>query len=226
MTKLRCLSALAASALLLPPVSLPAQHGNNAAGGLFTRSTDIGVTREGSTDFDAAHGIYRVTGGGADMWGKADAFRFTWVQITGDTSLTADVEFGPGSHAPLEKGVLMLREGLDPGSAYADIALHGDGHITLQYRATRDGKTEDQTAPAKGPTRLRIERRGNHFTASTAISGSDTWTPFASVDIPLHNPVYVGLGVCAHNQEGSATVAFSNVKLLGSEPARIRGVQP
>jgi hypothetical protein len=37
------------------------------------------------------------------------------------------------------KAALMIRQSLDPGAAYADVALHGDGLTSLQSRATADG---------------------------------------------------------------------------------------
>ena len=101
------------------------------------------------------------------MWGVADAFHFSWVRLSGDAALTADIQFPWASKAPLEKAVLIFRQSLDPGSAYADIAIHADGHTTLQYRATAGGKTADVTAAEHGSPRLRIERAGNRFTAST-----------------------------------------------------------
>jgi len=37
------------------------------------------------------------------------------------------------------KAVLMVRQNLNPDSAYADVALHGDGLTSLQYRL-KDGQ--------------------------------------------------------------------------------------
>ena len=75
------------------------------------------------------------------MWGAADAFHMSWVRISGDVTLTADVRFPPeGGAIPLKKAVLIVRQSLDPDSAYADVAIHGDGHITLQYRETKGGR--------------------------------------------------------------------------------------
>jgi TolB protein len=180
--------------------------------GIFAGSTDVGNTQKGSTVYDAAARSYRVTGGGADMWGNADAFHFTWVRLSGDAALTADVHFPSGNLAPLEKAVLVFRQSLDPASAYADIAIHADGHITLQYRAASGGRTEDVTSAEHGSTRLQIERKGNQFIASTG-SGDKKLTDFSSSTIAMDDPVYVGIGVCSHAADGLATVTFSNVTI-------------
>jgi hypothetical protein len=69
----------------------------NAAIGIFTGSTDIGTTREGSTVYITSSGEYHLKGGGADIWGAADDFLFSWVQLSGDVNLTADVRFPSSS---------------------------------------------------------------------------------------------------------------------------------
>jgi regulation of enolase protein 1 (concanavalin A-like superfamily) len=166
----------------------------------------------GSTVYQPAGNAYRVTGGGADMWGAADAFHFSWVRLSGDATLTAGIEFPWSSKAPLEKAVLIFRQSLDPGSPYADLAIHADGHITLQYRDAAGGKTADVTAAEHGATRLRIERSGNRFTAYTGSAGGKL-TAFSNTTIAMEGPVYVGIGVCAHDAGGLTTVSFSNVSI-------------
>lgn len=185
--------------------------------GIFTDSTDVGKTLPGSTVFDAASGGYQVTGGGADMWGSEDAFHFSWVKLSGDATLTADVQFPAKVPVPLEKGVLIFRQSLDPASAYADIAIHGDGHATIQWRAVAGGKTDDAVAPLHGPASLRIERKGNLFTTSVGPVGGKL-TAFSSATVAMDGPVYVGIGFCSHNADGLASVTFSNVKI--EQPAR------
>ena len=59
-------------------------------------------------------GEYRVTGGGANIWGTVDAFQFAWKKMSGDVALTADVHFiGTGAVAH-RKAALMIRQSLDP----------------------------------------------------------------------------------------------------------------
>lgn len=180
--------------------------------GIFENSSDIGTTRTGATVYEPLGQVYRVTGGGADMWAAADAFRFSWVRLSGDATLTADIQFPWGSKAPLEKAVLMFRQSLNPASSYADNAIHADGHITLQYRAVAGGKTEDVTAADHGATGLRIERSGNKFTAYTGPAGGRL-TAYSSTIVAMEDPVYVGIGVCAHDAGGLTTVSFSNVSI-------------
>jgi TolB protein len=189
-----------------------AQEKTSQAQGLFEGSTDIGAALKGSTVYDAQRGEYRIAGGGADMWGEADAFHLSWTRFSGDATLTADVHFPSGKLVPLEKAVLIFRQSLDPGSAYADVAIHGDGHITLQYRKITGGKTEDTTSAEHGSIRLRIERKGDQFTISAGPEDGKM-AASAPVTVVLHDPVYVGIGMCAHDADGLAAVTFSNVRL-------------
>jgi len=197
--------------------TVAAQQSDSAPHGIFAGSTDVGKTQKGSTIYESASGSYRVTGGGADMWGSADAFHFSWVRLSGDATLSADVHFPSGRIPALEKAVLIFRQSLDPASPYADVAIHRDGHITLQYRDVSRGKTEDVTSAEHGSTRLRIERNGNRFTAFTG-SGDGKLTAFSTATVLLDDPVYVGIGVCSHNADGLTTVTFSHVTL--DQPSR------
>jgi hypothetical protein len=201
-----------ALAVLLPVSGIDVAQPTPGPIGIFTGSTDIGKTLKGSTVFDPATGSYQMTGGGADMWGAEDAFHLTWVKVSGDATLTADVHFPAGVKVPLEKAVLIFRQSLDPASPYADIAIHGDGHITIQYRHVAGGVTGDVVAPEHGAVRLQIERKGNVFTTSTG-SPDGKLTAFSSTTVEMQGPVYVGIGFCSHNADGLAGVTFSNVKI-------------
>jgi hypothetical protein len=59
------------------------------ATGIFENQGDLGTTpKPGLLEFDAGKGSYRVTGGGANMWGAEDALHFVWKRVTGDVSPT------------------------------------------------------------------------------------------------------------------------------------------
>lgn len=185
------------------PISQP-----KAPRGIFEGASDIGKTLPGLMVYDPATGEYRVSGGGADMWGAEDDFHMSWVKLSGDVTLSADVKFpADGGAIPLKKAVLMVRQSLDPDASYADVAVHGDGHITLQYRETKGGPTADLTSTVHAPVRLKIERKGDQFTSYAGDTAS------GPVKIVLHDPVYVGIGMCAHKADGIETAVFSKVKI-------------
>ena len=184
--------------------------------GLFESRGDLGVTpKTGSVEYDGATGEYRVTGGGANIWGAEDALHFAWKRLSGDVTLSADVRFLGAGAVGHRKAVLMIRQDLTPGSAYADVALHGDGLTSLQFRPAAGGPTKEIRSTVTGPTRLRIERRGNRFTILAGRSGEEL-TPSGPQVVELTDPVYVGIGVCSHDANVLETAVFSNVRI---EPA-------
>jgi len=187
---------------------------------LFDLKGDIGTTpKTGSIEFDAATGEYKLTGGGANIWGTEDAGYFTWKRISGDVTLTADIRFiGTGAVAH-RKAVLMVRQDLTPGSAYADVALHGDGLTSLQYRPSAGAATQEIRSTITGPVRIRIQRSGNSFTIFAGKPG-EALTPAGPQVVTLSDPVYVGLGICSHDANVLETAVFSNVAL--QQPQRYR----
>jgi hypothetical protein len=181
--------------------------------GIFESHGDVGVTpNPGSVVYDA--GEYRVTGGGANIWTTTDAFQFAWHRLSGDVTLTADVHFVGAGKVNHRKAVLMIRQGLDPGAAYADVALHGDGLTSLQFRPKAGAETEEVKADVNAPRRIRIERRGNVFTMYAGNAGEDLKAA-GTATVVLQDPVYVGIGVCSHDAEIVETAVFSNVQLAG-----------
>ena len=54
----------------------------------------------------------------------------------------------------------MVRQTLDADSAYADVALHGNGLLSLQYREEKGAATHEIQANVSAAKRLRIVKRG------------------------------------------------------------------
>jgi TolB protein len=191
--------------------------------GPFAMSGDVGLTpQKGKVEFDAASGEYRVTGGGANIWAAADAFQFVWKKMSGDVALTADVHFIGTGAVGHRKATLMIRQSLDADSAYADVALHGDGLTSLQFRPTAAAITQEVRQEAKSdlsaPVRIRIERRGDRFTMLAGKAG-ESLTSTGPATMTLHDPVYVGLAVCSHDANVLETAAFSNVTVQALPPS-------
>ena len=185
---------------------------------LFDGNTDIGDTpKKGAFQYEASSGEYRVTGGGANIWASTDAFQFAWKKVTGDVTVTADVRFiGAGAMAH-RKAALMIRQNLEPGSAYADVSLHGDGLTSLQFRPTANAITQEIRSELKGPVRIRIERRGDRFTLYAGNPGEEL-KPGGPATVALQDPVYIGLAVCSHDANVLETAVFSNVKVEKPAP--------
>lgn len=209
------LSALACGCLFVSTAlnRLPAQSAA-APIGLFEGHGDVGpVLHTGSVDYDASRGTYTVTGSGENMWFTSDAFQFVWKKVSGDIRLTADISLvGTGGNAH-RKAVLMVRQSLDADSAYADVALHGDGLTLLQFRDEKGTTTHEIQSNITGPQRLRIEKRGPYVYMSLAGKGETLHMAGGSARLRLTEPFYVGIGVCSHDKEVREKAVFSRVDL-------------
>jgi TolB protein len=183
--------------------------------GLFQDHADIGsVLHAGTAQFDHGHRTYALTGSGENMWLTADAFQFAWKQVSGDISLTADVSFPEKGGNPHRKAVLMVRQSLDADSAYADVALHGEGLTSLQYRDTKGGATHEIQSNLSAPSRLRIEKRGDFIYLFLAPAAGETMRPSgASIKVPLQGTYYVGIGVCSHDKNVVEKAVFSDLEV-------------
>ena len=132
---------------------------------------------------------------------------------------TADIAFLGTGTEPHRKACLMIRQSLDADSAYVDVALHGDGLTSLQFREAKGAATHEVQANVAAPRRLRIEKRGKYalmYLAPRARSRSSRARPCESRS---QEPFYVGIGVCSHNKDVTEKAVFSNVELTAPLPA-------
>lgn len=185
---------------------------------MFENPTDVGApAHAGSAQYDSARHTYTIGGGGENMWFTNDAFHFVWKKVSGDVTLAADISFlGSGGNAH-RKACLLVRQSLEPDSAYADAALHGDGLTSLQYRESKGARTYEIQANVSAPKRLRIEKRGKYVSMSIARDGEVLHPAGGTFRLIFEEPFYVGLGVCAHDDKVLEKAVFSNVEL--SKPA-------
>ncbi len=203
------LSMVASVVICAQPTSSPGQ----GKFGVFDNATDVGkIALAGDAKFDPATGHYLVTGSGANIWAKEDAFQFLWKKLSGDLSFTMDATFpSPGQDAH-RKVCAMVRQGLESDAVYVDIAVHGDGLIELQYRKEKGGDTFGVRTPIKAPATVRLERDGDVFTASVAKDGG-IFQPIGGLALAMPDPVHVGLAVSAHNATVRETARITNVAL-------------
>ena len=198
-------------------VSLSAQSSHEQLG-LFEGRSDVGaVLHPGAVIYDATHGTYTITGSGENMWLAKDAFQFVWKKVSGDISLAADISFPHPGGNPHRKAALLIRQSLDTDAVYADAALHGAGLTALQFRPQIAAATADIELNfdkiADAPTRLRIEKRGDHISMFLSFHGEPLHPAGASTRVHLEGPFYIGLGVCSHDKDVSETAVFSNVTI-------------
>ena len=188
--------------------------------GAFTDHGDVGsVSKPGTVTYDPAAGTYTVGASGANMWAKADAMQFVWTKKSGDFSIAADIGFVGTSAQPHRKACLVIRQNLDPGSPYVDAAYHGSGLTSIQFRDTADGMTREIECMTDSPTRVRLDRIGDVVYLSVGYAGGKPAPSGASFKLAMADPVYVGLAVCAHDDNAFENAVFSNVEIGRASPA-------
>jgi Tol biopolymer transport system component len=113
---------------------------------------------------------------------------------------------------PHRKIGVIIRESLTGESKYADIALHGDGLVSLQYRDTAGGVTKEVPAKNRGCEYLTLERTGKKITMKVSNNGfSDT--PAGEVELDLPATCYAGIFVCSHDPDVLEKAQFTDVRL-------------
>lgn len=194
--------------------------------GIFEGHQDVGtVLHAGTAQYDKARHSYTVGGSGENMWFGTDDFHFVWKKMSGNVAITADIAFlGPTGNNH-RKAVLMIRQSLDGSSAAVDVAVHGDGLTSLQYRDPAGSDTHEVESKQSAPKTVRIEKRGDYIYAF--VSGKDgVLKPAgAATKLALTGPFYVGIGVCSHNKDVVERAVFSNVS-LGQLPPCERQANP
>ncbi|HTO02764.1 MAG TPA: DUF5050 domain-containing protein [Opitutus sp.] len=191
--------------------------------GAFSERADIGSVSRPTTAFhDASKNTYTIAASGANMWGTEDAFGFVWKKVSGDIAIAAEITILGSSNQPHRKACLIFRQSLEPDAAYADVAVHGNGLTSLQFRGEAGGSTYTIQSPVNAPQRVRLEKRGAFVTLS--IAGADgVYSPSGCVTrLALDGTFYVGLAVCAHDNTAVETATFSNVELGAPPPLSTR----
>jgi Cellulase (glycosyl hydrolase family 5)/WD40-like Beta Propeller Repeat len=203
-----------------PKAGATPPRGDSGPVGLFAGHGDVGEVQHGGlATVDTAAKAYTLCGSGENMWFAKDAFHYAWKQASGNLSLSADVAFLGRGTDPHRKACLMLRQSIDADSAYVDVALHGDGLTSLQFREARGAATHEVQAGIRAPRRLRIEKRGKYSLMYLGHEGEEPSFSGAAVRISLQDPFYVGIGVCSHNKDVTESAVFSEVELTSPLPA-------
>jgi hypothetical protein len=174
---------------------------------------DIGTPDPaGSQSFDPDTSTWTIEGGGADITGTSDEFRYVWQTLTGDGSVTARVASQTDTNSGAKAGV-MFRVSTDPAAPnYALVVSPGQG-IKVQVRKTLGGTTTKLANPTgTTPAYVRITRSGNTFTAYTSADGV-TWTLIAgsTATVSLGPAPLAGLAVTSHSSGALCTVTMNDV---------------
>ncbi|MBV8205191.1 MAG: hypothetical protein JO041_00220, partial [Acidobacteria bacterium] len=176
---------------------------------------DIGtVTPAGNTWYFPGAGQFTITGAGADIWGKADAFHFLYQPWTGDGVIVARVTSQQNTNNWAKAGV-MIRETLDPAARYVSLLITPGNGVALQARATAGAASTMASAAASvtTPYWVKLLRTGNTITAYSSTDGAN-WSAAGSATVPMAASLYFGVAVSSHNNGVLSQVNIDNLAAI------------
>ena len=165
----------------------------------------------GSLIHNPENQTYELTGAGTNMWLDNDEFFFAARQVSGDFILTSKVDILTKTGDAHRKMGLMIRQTMDANSQYADIVLHSDGLLSLQYRSKQGAITEELKFTEVGAQYLQLEKKGAKILARIAQS-EQALSAAKEIELSFTAPFWVGLATCSHNPANTVTGLFSNVR--------------
>ncbi len=171
-----------------------------------------GVSAAGSADSDG--GVFTVSGSGVDIWDGADSFHFMHASMQGDGEITARVTSLENTDPWALAGVI-IREDLTSNSKQVIAAVTPGNGTGLTWRSATGGQSDyDGAGSGSTPEWVRVERRGNTFTAYRSSDGSN-WVVIRSVSVNMGQDVYIGLAVTSHDNGVLSTATFESVTATG-----------
>jgi regulation of enolase protein 1 (concanavalin A-like superfamily) len=161
------------------------------------------------------NGRFTITGGGPDIWLKADGFFFVYQPWSGDGSITAHItDFDYVRNCA--KAGLMFRETLDSSSVTIQASIEIDSlgvHALVVHsrRVTAALSTWDCTVPPyRVPQWVRLARAGDVFTALVSTDGA-VWTAACADTVAMARDLYVGFNVTSHDTTRLSYAVFESV---------------
>ncbi len=176
---------------------------------------DIGnPTREGTTTYSVADGMFLLASGGADIWGESDQFHLCSREATGNVQIVARVtRFTDAGY--YGKAAVMIRDNLGPNAAFAYVAARPDNWANFICRkAAGQAAFNTQLWAGGGDIKwLKVTRVGNIFrgfySAAEQPSEKD-WVELGAKGgqtISMGGSVRVGLAVATGGAEGNLSTA-------------------
>ena len=178
---------------------------------------DVGAVKA-TGSATSVNGIFTVAGSGADIWGKADEFRFVYRTLTDDGSIVSQVTSIDDVNHWVKAGV-MMRETLSAGSRHAFVIVSAGKGLAFQRRVSTGGSTAHTAAGSGRPYYVKLTRSGNTFTAFKSLDGSN-WTKIGSQSITMGSTIYVGLAVSSHVDGVLARATFDHTTIASTTAAQ------
>ena len=183
--------------------------------GIFDAHADVGdVESAGGAFYDDGRDEIAIDGGGEDIWGAQDEFHFMFKEISGPFAFRGHVELDSfESSSEWIKAGLMVRDGLADDSVNGFIFIRTDYQMDAQWRSVNGGATADLGVNPDNYGDFELVRIGDKVWLNYVSAETGEMTESVELDLPLSDPVYVGLAVTSHEDGSLATGFFSDIEL-------------
>ncbi|RYG24308.1 hypothetical protein EON82_11180 [bacterium] len=172
--------------------------------------TDIGGPIAGGLETTGSG--FSLYGGGRDIWGTRDEFRFLNRRIEGDFTVTVTI-VGIEDLDSYTKAGLMIRASEAPDAPFALLSSFPSGEVQLAHRDMVGGDTTaPPTANGNLPNlRLRLTRKGGTVTGEIWKEGR--WQKVASIPDHLPKSVLVGAVASSHDATQLVKIDYSGLNV-------------
>lgn len=170
--------------------------------------------RPGTVSFNPPSGEIVQLGGGTDIWGTSDQFRFSSIPLNGDGSITVRVDALDNTDAAAKAGI-MIRQSMSSNSAHVMLSAKPSGALEFIRRTSAGASAATVSIAASNGPWLRLTRAGSNFTAARSDDGT-TWTDLATTSVSMSGTVYLGLATASHNARYAAYATYSNLSATGA----------
>ncbi|MBS1707907.1 MAG: cellulase family glycosylhydrolase [Armatimonadetes bacterium] len=172
-------------------------------------STDIGGSLKGGLVKSSANG-FDLYGGGNDIWGGQDDFRFLHMSTAGDFDIEVTIDDVEEIDTYTKAG-LMARDGLGSDAPMVMLSTFPSGEVQLALRKTKGGQAQGVasgrvTFPG---AKFRLRRIGNTVTA-WAGNGAQP-TKIGEVEWTAPSQVEVGAVALSHAADRLARISYRDL---------------
>jgi len=171
--------------------------GNWSGGGADTLS--VSFRGQAGAFLEKADGSIVISGGGVDIQGSFDEFRYAYRDLSGDGSLLARIDSLTNVHEWAKAGV-MIRESInaDAPNAFMTISPTPSHGASWQHRDSAGvGTAYTNAADIVMPYWVRVTRAGDSFTGEVSLDGL-TWETVGSLDISMAADACMGIAITSH----------------------------
>lgn len=177
-------------------------------------ATDVGGARKGGLQ-QRADGAFDLYGGGEDVWGTQDAFRFLHRTQADDFGLSVVLESVEALDTYTKAG-LMVRVGLDPKAACALISVFPSGEVQFAVRSSSGGEMAGigELLELKLPITLTLIRRQGTLSAfAQGADGVSHKMGELPVSGELAGPISLGAIALSHDDAQLVKIGYRDLEV-------------